>query len=385
MAISASVFTPAVLRAQQQPIRIGTVTPLTGAQGIFGPVMADCARALAKRANDAGGLLGRQIQVISEDSQSNPEVAVRATRKLIDLDKVSAIIGGFTSADAAVMLPLCWESKTVLFSCAGADSLANLPHQGYFFRNQLTGTQQGEKFGQFCVDLHAKRVMFMAAQTPFTQDQYGAIKAAVEKAGGATDLLIYDIKKSTLRTEVDLAMKFKPDAIIMGGIVQDSMILLRDLYRANYSGITAGFSVAINDKLISALPPEVTEGVYAGGPAPSEQSEAYRTAGELMNVSKPDPYLSIAYDQMNLILLAIENAKDASGEAIKANIRKVSQGAGKKTGDLIAGLNSLRAGQEINYEGASGGCTYAENGNIADGPFRYDQVRKGKLEFVKVS
>ena len=63
----------------------------------------------------------------------------------------------------------------------------------------------------------------------------------------------------------------------------------------------------------------------------------------------------------------------------------MSQGAGKKTGDLIAGLTSLRAGQEINYEGALGGCTYAENGNIADGPFRYDQVRKGKLEFVKVS
>src|SRR6185312_8495342 len=78
----AAVAAPSVLRAQGEPVKIATLTPLTGAGGSYGPVMAKVAKAVVDEVNGAGGVLGRKIQLVSEDDQTNPDAGVRAARKL---------------------------------------------------------------------------------------------------------------------------------------------------------------------------------------------------------------------------------------------------------------------------------------------------------------
>ena len=118
----AAVAAPAVVRAQGEPIKIATLTPLTGAGGTYGPVMAKVASAVVEEVNAAGGVLGRKVVLVSEDDQTNPDAGVRAARKLIDVDKVSAIMGTWASAVTTAVAPLCWESKTFLCTTSGADS-----------------------------------------------------------------------------------------------------------------------------------------------------------------------------------------------------------------------------------------------------------------------
>jgi branched-chain amino acid transport system substrate-binding protein len=132
----AAVAAPSVLRAQTDPIKIATLTPLTGAGGPYGPVMAKVAAAVVEEVNAAGGVLGRKVVLVSEDDQTNPDVGVRAARKLIDVDKVSAILGTWASSVTTAVAPLCWESKTFLCTVSGADSITLLPHQGYLVRTQ---------------------------------------------------------------------------------------------------------------------------------------------------------------------------------------------------------------------------------------------------------
>src|SRR2546423_15457259 len=84
---------PAVVRAQGASIRLGTLTPLTGAGGNYGPSMRKAMEWGAEQINAAGGVNGRKIQLFSEDDQTNPEAAVRAARNLIDVDNVAAIKG----------------------------------------------------------------------------------------------------------------------------------------------------------------------------------------------------------------------------------------------------------------------------------------------------
>src|SRR5262249_58196288 len=84
---------PALLRAQsKEPIPIGALTPLTGAGGAYGPDMQKAIMAVADRINKGGGIHGRPIQIFPEDSQTNPEAAVRAARKLIDVNHVVAMM-----------------------------------------------------------------------------------------------------------------------------------------------------------------------------------------------------------------------------------------------------------------------------------------------------
>src|SRR4051812_9990123 len=126
---------PGLLWAQGDgPIRIGLVIPLTGATSQFGPTMSQAAQIAATEINAAGGVRGRKVEVVIEDDQSNPEAAVRAARKLIDVDRVVAIGGSYASAVTSAIAPLCWESKTVLCTASGADSITKLPHQGFIFR-----------------------------------------------------------------------------------------------------------------------------------------------------------------------------------------------------------------------------------------------------------
>ena len=90
-ALAGATALPRFAMAQAGPIKIATLTPLTGAGGPYGPVMVKAVKAVVDEVNAAGGVLGRKIELISEDDQTNPEAGVRAARKLIDVDKVGAI------------------------------------------------------------------------------------------------------------------------------------------------------------------------------------------------------------------------------------------------------------------------------------------------------
>ena len=372
--------------AQGAPIKIGTLTPLTGAGGPYGPVMVKAVKAVIDEVNAAGGVLGRKVELISEDDQTNPEAGVRAARKLIDVDKVSAILGTWASSVTTAVAPLCWESKTFLATVSGADSITQLPHQGYLIRTQPNTTLQGRKFGEFCIAEKAKRVFFLSPQTPFAKSQFDNITEAVKKAGGETGSLIYDDKKPAYRSEIDEVLRFKPDAIIFGGYTPDTAVMLKDAYRAGYGGLKVAFGYAVNQKLVESVPAEVVDKTFTIAPSPAEGSKAYARLVKMIGVASPDPYTTQVYDQINLILMAIAMAGDSSGTAIKDAVRKISQApGGAKVDNAIDGLKAIAAKQPVDYDGASGPCDFTETGDIADCQFRYEQVQGGKLTLVKIA
>lgn len=372
--------------AQGAPIKIGTLTPLTGAGGPYGPVMVKAVKAVIDEVNAAGGVLGRKVELISEDDQTNPEAGVRAARKLIDVDKVSAILGTWASSVTTAVAPLCWVSKTFLATVSGADSITQLPHQGYLIRTQPNTTLQGRKFGEFCIAEKAKRVFFLSPQTPFAKSQFDNITEAVKKAGGETGSLIYDDKKPAYRSEIDEVLRFKPDAIIFGGYTPDTAVMLKDAYRAGYGGLKVAFGYAVNQKLVESVPAEVVDKTFTIAPSPAEGSKAYARLVKMIGVASPDPYTTQVYDQINLILMAIAIAGDTSGTAIKDAVRKVSQAqGGAKVDNALDGLKAIAAKQPVDYDGASGPCDFTETGDIADCQFRYEQVQGGKLALVKIA
>ena len=378
---------PAIVRAQGAPIRIATLVPMTGAGGTYGPVMHRAAQAVVAEVNAAGGVLGRRFELVNEDDQTNPEAGVRAARKLIDVDKVVAICGTWASTVTSAVAPLCWESKTFLATVSGADSITQLPHQGYLVRTQPTTTLQGRKFGEFALEVGAKKTFFMGPQTPFTQSMIDNIGAAVKKGGGEAGSLIYEDKKTSYRSELDTALKANPDLIFLGGYVSDTTVLIRDVFRAGFKGKLVGFGYGVNQKLIDAVPPEVVENVYTISPSPASTSNAYKRLAGIIKSDNLDPYTCQVYDQVNLIVMALAKAGQVSGTAIRDNIRSVSQAAAgaKAIDNALDGLKAIAAKAPVNYDGASGPCQFTDRGDITDARFRYEQVKGGKITLVKIA
>ena len=382
----AAIASPAVVRAQSDPIRLATLTPLTGAGGSYGPSMAKVAASVVEEVNKAGGVLSRRVVLVSEDDQTNPEAAVRAARKLIDVDKVAAIMGTWASSVTTAVAPLCWENKTFLCTVSGADSITLLPHQGFLIRTQPNSTLQVTRLAEFILSLGAKKVFTMIPQTPFTQSTFDILNKVLPTGGATHQSLIYDDKKNTYRTEVDQALRASPDIILANGYTPDTVVLLKDVYRAGFKGKIIGFAYSINQKLVDQIGQnEVVEGVYTFAPSPAEGSGAFDRVKALSGLTNPDPYTSQVYDHINMVLMSIAVAKEASGTAIKDNIRKISQGGGKSVDNAVDGLKAIATGEKVDYTGASGPCDFDERGDILDCKFRYEQIKSGKFTLVKVA
>ena len=378
---------PAVLRAQPAAIRLGTLTPLTGAGGNYGPSMRKAMDWVAEQINSAGGVNGRRIQLVSEDDQTNPEAAVRAARKLIDVDKVAAIMGTWASAVTTAVAPLCWESKTFLTTVSGSDSITQLPHQGYLIRTQPNTHLQIGKLGHYIVSLGSTRVFVLAAQTPFAVPSQNRLKEVFSKSG-TTELVgavIYDKDKTTFRSEIDQALRAKPDMIYLNGYTPDCTILMKELFKAGYTGGKIAQGYAVDAKLLANVPKEVSEGTYTATPSPAIFSAGYRRLHAFLGDAETNPYACQTHDQISLVALAIAHAKgDATGTAIKDNIRKVSQGNRQTVDSAVDGLKLLAQGKTINYEGASGPCDFTESGDIIDCKIRFDRVDNGEFKTRKL-
>jgi branched-chain amino acid transport system substrate-binding protein len=384
-ALALAGLAPAVVRGQTAPITLGILTPLTGAGGADGPRMDKAMKAVFAEVNAAGGVLGRKIETVLEDDQTNPEAAVRAARKLIDVNKVPAILGTWASAVTTAVAPLCWESKTFLCTTSGADSITLLPHQGYLIRTQPNNHLQAARHAEFIASTGAKRVFVMSIQAPFSQPTQDRVRDVLPKHGSAmVGGLIYDKDKTTYRSEVDQALRTKPDMIYLNGYAPDVTVVARELYRAGYEGGRFTQSYVMTQKVIESLPPEVTEGMYIVQPSADVNSPAYELVKKRLSLEAPDSYECAATDWASLVVLAMAKAKEATGTAMRDNVRKISQGSGTKVPSAVEGLKLLAQGKEIDYDGASGPCEFNEIGDILDCRFRYSRIVKGKITFLKV-
>jgi branched-chain amino acid transport system substrate-binding protein len=389
LAATGAAATTAVLpgwaRAQGAPIRVGALNPLTGAGGSYGPSMRKAIEWVVSEVNAAGGVLGRQVQVFAEDDQTNPEAAVRAARKLIDVDKVAAVMGTWASAVTTAVAPLCWESKTFLTTVSGADSITQLPHQGYLVRTQPNTHLQIGKLGEFLLSLKAKRVFVLSAQTPYAVPAEKRLGEVLTKGGSAViGHVVYDREKTTFRSEIDQALRAKPDMLFLNGYTPDVTVVLKEIFKAGYAAAKVAPAFAVNAKLLAALPHEVTDGTYTWAPSPAAESDAYKRLSRALGADDVDPYSAQCHDHVSLVLLAIAHAKgEATGTAIKEHVRRISQGSGAKVESAVEGLKLLAQGKAVNYEGASGPCDFNEAGDILDCKFRYEQAEKGKFKLLR--
>lgn len=379
-AIGAGALTlPRFALAQSDgPIKLGTLTPLTGVGGTYGPSMRDAVAGVVDSVNAAGGVLGRQIDLVSEDTQTSPEAAVRAARKLVDVDGVSAVIGTWASSVTTAVAPVCWESGVMIFTVSGSDSITQLPHQGYIIRTQPNSQLQIDVASRFMIDQGGTKLAWIGPQTPFAESSIAILGDVAGEHGATVDSLIYEADRTSYRSEVDQIMTGDPDFLMLGGYAADSTVLLRDLYQAGYEGAIIGPAYAINASVLDALPSEVVEGLFTWEGTPDVGSGAYARVQQILGVDVVDPYSAQTYDHANLAILSMAAAGSAAGSDMRGAVRTISQGDGAAVDNAVDGLAILADGGAVNYNGASGPCDFTDIGDITGTQFLFKQVRDGQ-------
>jgi hypothetical protein len=132
-----------------EPIKIGVLNPISGALASLGPDWEDAARLAEEDVNAGGGVFdGRPLELVFEDSGTDPDVAVSSAKKLIEDDKVVGLVGPATSGESTrVLSDVTANAEIPMISCcATATELTegNSPNNGFFFRTTPSDKLQGK-------------------------------------------------------------------------------------------------------------------------------------------------------------------------------------------------------------------------------------------------
>ena len=336
----------------------------------FGRIGRNVARAILERP-DCG------LELVSINDLAD----AKANALLFKRDSVHGAFSGDVSVDGNDLIV---NGKRIQVT-AERDP-ANLPHaaNGIDIAFECTGFFTNRDGGQKHIDAGAKRVFSIAAQTPFAADVYNRLTEVMKPKGETIGQVIYDASKSTFRSEIDQALKAKPDALFLNSYTPDLTVLLRELFRAGYEGKKYTLAYAANAKLLESLPAEVVEGLVSMAPSPDIDSPAFKKVQSVVGAD-PDPYSCQVHDHVNLAALAIAKAGSDAGSAIHGAVRAVGNPAGVKVNSAVEGLKLLAAGKEVNFEGASGPCKFTPIGDIETCKFRFEVAEKGKYRLLSVS
>lgn len=183
----ATLGLPALLNAQNNSIKIGHLTPLTGFLGALGNYAVMGVRMATEEINAAGGVMGRKIEVMSEDSV-NPQVASSKAQRMIERDGAVVLMGEINSASALTISQVAARNhKLFLNTAARSDALRGKDCNRYTFHIDIPATVMVNAVGQALVRdnlIQGKKVFCLTADYLFGHDLAAAAKKSMTSNGG---------------------------------------------------------------------------------------------------------------------------------------------------------------------------------------------------------
>jgi branched-chain amino acid transport system substrate-binding protein len=162
----------------QSTIQIGLVQPLTGAFAAAGTDVVNGAKIAADEINAKGGVLGKKLELITEDTKSNPTEAAAVAEKLIVRDKVPVLMGASASTATLAVMPKLMEYKVPMLVETSSSSKITTSGNPYIFRIAPPSEVEAVVFGKIVSRLGIKKADFLVVNNDWgrgTADEFSKI------------------------------------------------------------------------------------------------------------------------------------------------------------------------------------------------------------------
>ena len=373
LAVAAStLFAAAPVLAQE--VKLGFLADLTGGIAGFAPGMVDAGNLAIANVNDQGGILdGLTLTSVIADSGCDATTGGPAADRLVNAENVIAIFGGYCSgATIAGANGSAIPGNVVMISPAStAPAVAALEDNDLIFRNVVPDSVQGVKAAELLLARGITEVGVTYLNNDYGSGLAGAFVEAFEAGGGkelanvahedgkadyrpeigqieasgATNLVIYGYENSGGGTILNQAVESGSFDLFMGGDGMAGDALLASRNAADLEGMI------------------LTQAAAAQGPAYSALDALTSAVGQDVNGT----YVTNSYDAVFLLALAIEKSGSTDRDGISAALREIANAPGETIlpGEWAKAKELIAAGQDINYEGASGSIEFDEVGDVA--------------------
>jgi branched-chain amino acid transport system substrate-binding protein len=329
-AAAASLSFPAIVRSQSDKIKIGHLTPLTGFLGALGEYAVKGIRMATEEINAAGGVMGRQLDVMSEDSV-NPATASIKAQRMLDQDGATVLMGEINSASAKTIMQVAARNKRLFMQIgARSDVLRGADCNRYTFHVDIPVTVMVNAEGQALVRdglIKGKRVFCLTSDYLFGHDLAKAAKAFIATNGGT---LVGDELTATDATDFSPFLlkirQAKPDIVAtnLGGNQVTNFVKQYAEFGLPYP--VAGFNLNTADAWAAG------EG-NLGGVWPTVWHHELDTPGSKAFVSKfrqrhgqpPENHAWIEYVSLHVVARAMNETRSTDTEKLIAFFEKEPQ------------------------------------------------------------
>jgi len=337
---SLMVFSFGCAKKEEKEIKIGAILPLTGEGAKYGDAAKKGINLAVKEINSAGGIKGKTVQIIYEDSQGDPKAGVAAMQKLVITDKVSAVIGDLLSSVTLAIAPIANKNKVVVLS--PASSSPKLTDAGDFiFRNCPSDIYEGSIMANYAY----QKLRFQKIAMLYINNDYGigikdVFKNNFTKQGGTIVAEeAFDQNATDYRSQLVKIKQVKPEAVYLIGYKENGYILKQ----AKEMLIKTQFlsTVTFEDPEILKIAKDAAEGVIYSASSFDPKSDrkviqAFVNSFKSEYNQDPDIFAGLSYDAMKIMSLALAQG-NYTGEGIKTALYAVKNYPG------IAGETSIDA------------------------------------------
>jgi branched-chain amino acid transport system substrate-binding protein len=308
-------------------IKIGGIFPLSGPVAVYGVEAKNGIELAIEEINAAGGINGKNVVLISEDDEGNPEKTVNAFKKLTTKDKVTMIIGSLTSGCTAAITTLAQNQKVLLI--APAATMESITDAGNFiFRACFIDPFQGTVGGKFSAEtLKAKKaaVLYDVAND-YSIGLYENFKKAFLASGGIMAAEeSYTTNDMDFNAQITKIKNANPDVVYLPDYYATVALIAKQL-RAQ--GVNAAIVGADGwGGIVDNAGDEILNGFYSDHyAADSTDPKVVSFVNSYKNKynSTPVSFAALGYDSMYIIKDAIVNAGSTDASAVRDAVEKTN-------------------------------------------------------------
>lgn len=341
-------------------LKIGANLPLTGTVAYYGLSAKDGIDLALDHLKGEMEFNGTQIKVVYEDNQGQAKMAITAMSKLINVDKVPAVIGGGSSTETMAAASIANENEAILISpISSATSIANAGI--YIFRTCPSDLVQAEDLGEWVLQSNYKKIAVIYANSTWgTGFKNNFVDYFKRNGGEILDVKSSDPGDTNFRTQLSVIKSLNPEALVFIIYAKEGGALMRQTRELGLTQPVFGADPwSQKDFRVGAA--EFAEGVMYTTPVQynGESFNKFRQAFLKKYNKEPDVYSSNGYDCM--MLLAHVYSKGArTGEQFQAILSQVNGFMGAtgvthfdKNGDVVGkkfGRFVIRNGEPVVFK-----------------------------------
>jgi len=343
-ALIATAFSVAA-HAQTGPIRVGVVTPLSGTYAGIGQQVKWGLDLAAKEINAGGGVMGRSIELVYEDEEANPAVAVQKAEKLFQVGKVDFLTGTVNSGSTLAVGQVAERNNRLIATTVSfADSITADKCSANVFRvNARAGMQSAALADWMATTKPNANVFYLGPDYEMGRSTVAAFKSAAEGKGAKTVGEVFaPLDNKDYSPFFGQMRSARPTVVYTSVAGNDTVRLFTQMaeFGLNRNVQVVGASGTVTSQNLQAIG-KAAEGFVTGvGFSPNidtPENKKFVASFEAANKAQPDLYGADSYGVLFFYKAAVEKAKSTETDKVRAAMRGLQWATPQ-------GVKTMRAG-----------------------------------------